>query len=126
MAESKISTYRDLLWTNPSPTSAYTYGTPVSSGANNYKEIEVIYKTAHVYNGYLSVNAPFVSGSHITLLAPTGGTGEFTGAITNGVRTISMMSNGALQIDQAIVMNANGPTSNNNYCIPYKIYGIKI
>lgn len=115
---------RTLLWTNPSPTSPMSSTTIVASGANVYDEIEVIYKTAHVYDGYQSVRAPFVSGGHITLFAPTGSTGEFTGTAYNAARTISMSTGGVLVADGAVVMDSGGTSTNNNMCIPYKVYGI--
>ena len=115
---------RTLLWTNPSPTSPMSSTTITASGANVYDEIEVIYKTAHVYDGYQSVKAPFVSGAHITLFAPTGSPGGFTGTAYNAVRTISMSTGGVLIADGAVVMDSGGTSTNNNMCIPYKVYGI--
>lgn len=119
------SEYRKLLWTNPNPTSAMSSVTIVASGADEYDAIEVVYKTAHIYNGYETALAPFVAGSHITLLAPSGTGGEFSGAIYNAVRTISMGAGGSLMVDDAIGMTSSGTTVNNNMCIPYKVYGIK-
>ena len=120
------SEYKKLLWTNPSPTSAMSGGTTiVASGADEYDAIEVEYKTAHIYDGYETASAPFVVGAHITLFAPSGLTGEFTGQSVNAVRTISMGAGGLLMVDGAIGMTSSGTTSNNNMCIPYKVYGIK-
>ena len=121
----RFSEYRKLLWTNPSPTSAMSGGTTiVASGADEYDAIEVEYKDAHVYDGYLSETSPFVVGGQIVLLAPTGTGGEYTGNIYNSIRTISMGSGGVLQANGAIGMTASGTVSNNNMCIPTKIYGI--
>lgn len=120
------SEYKKLLWTNPSPTSAMSGGTTiVASGADKYDAIEVEYKSAHIYDGYETASAPFVSGAHITLFAPAGTTGEFSGANYNAVRTISMGAGGLLMADGAIGMTSSGTTSNNNMCIPYRVYGIQ-
>ena len=120
------SEYKKLLWTNPSPTSAMSGGTTiVASGADEYDAIEVEYKTAHIYDGYETASAPFVVGAHITLFAPSGLTGEFTGQSVNAVRTISMGAGGLLMVDSAIAMYSGGTSTNNNMCIPYKVYGIK-
>lgn len=120
------SEYKKLLWTNPSPTSAMSGGTTiVASGADEYDAIEVEYKTAHIYDGYETASAPFVVGAHITLFAPAGTGGEFSGANYNAVRTISMGAGGVLMVDGAIGMTSSGTTGNNNMCIPYKVYGIK-
>lgn len=120
------SEYKKLLWTNPSPTSAMSGGTTiVASGADEYDAIEVEYKTAHIYDGYETASAPFVVGAHITLFAPPGLTGEFTGQSVNAVRTISMGAGGLLMVDSAIAMYSGGTSGNNNMCIPYKVYGIK-
>lgn len=115
---------KHLLWTNADPTSDMGVTTLVSSGANDYSFIEVVYKTAHIYNGYQSVSSPYIEGGHITLYAPTGSTGEFAGAIMNASRTIDM-SNGRLSTGSAVTMSTSGTSVNNNMCIPYKIYGIK-
>lgn len=116
--------YKTLLWTNPSPTSAMSAQQLVASGADAYDYIEVVFKTAHVYDGWFTAKAPYVSGTHITLFAPTGSTGEFTGTIMNAVRTISM-NNGVLSADSAGTLNTSGFSTNNNMCIPVYIYGIK-
>lgn len=120
------SEYKKLLWTNPNPTSAMSGGTTiVASGADEYDAIEVEYKTAHIYDGYETASAPFVVGAHITLFAPAGTGGEFSGANYNAVRTISMGAGGVLMVDGAVGMTSSGTTANNNMCIPYKVYGIK-
>ena len=116
---------RELLYTNPNPTSAMASQTLVASGADEYDAIEVIYKTAHVYDGYMTEISPFIAGAHITLLAPAGTLGEFAGNIYNAVRTISMATGGVLSADAASGMTSSGTTINNNMCIPYKIYGVK-
>lgn len=115
---------KTLLWTNPNPTDPMAVTTLVASGANAYATIEVVFKTANVYEGYHTAIAPYVEGGHITLCAPAGSTGEFTGTVVNAVRTISM-SNGKLTADSAATMGVSGVTANNNMCIPYKVYGIK-
>lgn len=117
--------FKTLLWTNPSPTSAMGAVTLVPSGADVYDDIEVIYKTAHIYNGYWTSRGPFSAGTYITMSATAGTGGEFSGAIYAGVRTISMFAGGKLQADGAIGMSSSGTVSNNNMCIPVKIYGIR-
>ena len=124
-AQGTPSEYKKLLWTNPSPTTSMSSETLVASGADEYDAIEVIYKTAHSYNGYMTETSSFIAGSHITLDVPAGTTGEFTGNIYNACRTISMLSGGELRADPAVGMTSSGTTVNNNMCIPYKIYGIK-
>ena len=125
-AQGTPSEYKKLLWSNANPTSAMSGGTTiVASGADEYDAIEVIYKTAHIYDGYETALSPFVAGAHITLLAPSGTGGEFSGAIYNAVRTISMGAGGVLMVDQAVGMNSTTTVTNNNMCIPYRVYGIK-
>ena len=126
MAVSKMPSKgsKTLLWTNPNPNAPMSATHLVESGADAYASIEVIYKTAYVYNGYQSVSSPYVENGHITLNAPTGSTGEFSGTVMNAVRTITM-SNGRLTADSALTMGVSGTSTNNNMCIPYKIYGIK-
>lgn len=119
------SNSKELLYINSSPTNPMTGNiTLVTAGANEYAYLEVIYKTAHVYNGYQSVSSQYIEGGHITLNAPTGSTGEFSGTVMNAVRTITM-SNGKLTADAAVTMGTGGVATNDNMCIPYKIYGIK-
>ena len=116
---------KTLLWTNPSPSSVMSQTQIVDSGADGYDYIEVIYKTAHIYNGYLTARAPYISGGHITLLAPSGSNGEFTGSIVNAIRTITM-SDGKLIADSGGTFNTSGFSSNNNMCIPVKVFGVKL
>lgn len=99
--------------------------TVMNSGADAYSSIEVVYKTAHIYNGFQTTKAPFIAGGHITLHAPAGAGGEFSGVIANAIRTVSMHASGALTVDDAVLMTPSGTTTNSNMCIPYKIYGYK-
>lgn len=114
---------RTLIYTNSAPTSPMSAATLVNSGAHLYDFIEVVFKTAHVYDGYQSVRTPYIEGGHITLCAPAGSTGEFSGTVLNAVRTITM-SSGALSAQDAATMGTGGTSVNSNMCIPYKIYGI--
>lgn len=116
MATSKIQTKRDLLWTNPSPTSSFGARTiSLDLSAYSYVEIE--------YNIWTNIQ-------HY----------ETTGAITKG-RTIRMAmysdyawyrtaqtSNSGVTFGEAKGYTSYGSSStvdNINALIPYKIWGIK-
>lgn len=123
------SEYKKLLWTNPSPTTAYTSGTPVSADvASQYDAIEISFM---LWTGYQSICAVdtavkgqamittsiassnnYVSGSRPDPLARAW---DFTAQ--NGVRIY-----GGVEANFAV---QGAYAQANHVLIPYQIYGIK-
>lgn len=117
--------YYTLLWTNSSPSSPMDAQTISAQGLSLYDEVEVLYESAHVYGGRLSQKASYESGAWITLIGLGGSTGEFTGSPAAYIRTVTMSAN-SLYIGNAVAGVDNSVyETNNNLCIPLKIYGIK-
>lgn len=103
------SEYRKLLWTNPSPSSAFGTQT-ISVDADEYDSIEV------EYNGTSAPLIMSVRNSTYYVMTPAyGGTPSYRGAklpTTNGVYFDECHKN-------------SGATIENSYLVPLHIYGIK-
>ena len=117
--------YYTLLWTNSSPSSPMGAQTVSTQGLSLYDEVEVLYESAHVYGGRLSQKASYENGKWITLIGLGGSTGEFTGNAAAYLRTVTMSAN-SVYIGNAVAgVDNSAYATNNNLCIPLKIYGIK-
>ena len=117
--------YYTLLWNNSSPSSPMDAQTINAQGLSLYDEVEVLYESAHVYGGRLSQKASYEDGAWITLIGLGGSTGEFTGNAAAYLRTVTMSAN-SLYIGNAVAgVDNSAYATNNNLCIPLKIYGIK-
>ena len=117
--------YYTLLWNNSSPSSPMGAQTINAQGLSLYDEVEVLYESAHVYGGRLSQKASYEDGAWITLIGLGGSTGEFTGNAAAYLRTVTMSAN-SLYIGNAVAgVDNSAYATNNNLCIPLKIYGIK-
>ena len=118
------SEYKKLLWSNSSPTSAFSPQT-ISIDLSGYDEIEV---HGINYTGFVSimptVNIPI--GSKGNLIGLAGSTGDSTGIGFLVARGITANSTG-ITISEAKGVGTNGSSwaVNNNNMIPTKIYGIK-
>lgn len=103
------SEYRKLLWTNPSPSSAFAAQT-ISVDADEYDSIEV------EYNGTSAPLIMSVRNSTYYVMTPAyGGTPSYRAAklpTTNGVYFDECHKN-------------SGATIENSYLVPLHIYGIK-
>lgn len=116
MATSKIRSNKDLLWTNPSPTSAFA-GRTISLDLSSYENIEIemagstsnansttqVFKMVVGIGGILSIAANTIWWRYVT---PRANGVEFGG----GYETTTYGS---------------GATANNGMMVPRKIYGIK-
>lgn len=117
--------YYTLLWNNSSPSSPMDAQTISAQGLSLYDEIEILYESAHVYGGRLSQKASYEDGKWITLIGLGGSTGEFSGNVAAYIRTVTMSAN-SLDIGNAVAgVDNSAYATNNNLCIPLKIYGIK-
>ena len=117
--------YCTLLWTNNSPSSPMDAQTVAAQGLSLYDEVEVLYESAHIYGGRLSQKASYEDGAWITLIGLGGSTGEFAGNPAAYLRTVTMSSD-SVYIGNAVAgVDNSAYTTNNNLCIPLKIYGIK-
>lgn len=113
------SEYRKLLWTNPSPTSAFSAQT-ISLDLSAYDDIEIFFVGGATNNNYAAAEQkfPINSGQLLTMFVS-----QATG-VPRPQRGLTITSTG-------IVFTAGGwtsgttYTSNDLYCVPLKIYGIK-
>ena len=102
-----------LLWTNPNPTSAFAAQT-IEMDLSEYKYVIVVAITAPNYdytpraNVILPVNSDY-SGFDIPIGATGGSCRRNLNSSTNGIKISAQLA----------------CSGNNNYVIPYKIYGIK-
>lgn len=110
------SEYRKLLWTNPSPAAAFAAQT-ISLDLSEYDEVEIVCRPYATQATYFATRG-IVNGDSV-IYSQTGygnpvriyGTQRAFTATSTGI-TFS----GGLDFAAA---------ADNNYCIPYKIYGIK-
>ena len=123
-AQGTPSEYRKLLWTNPSPTSAFAAQT-VISGADltEYDAFDIVMHAnmSNAQSGYSNIVTKGTSGTMVTGSAPSANDSWY------GVRKITIT-------DTSITFGNGGyyyltgggnDLNNNNYGIPYQIYGIK-
>lgn len=103
----------DLLWTNPSPTSAFSAQT-LSIDMNNYNMIFVIATSRTDLD--VRFSSSFKVGSYTARLCST-----FTGTNVYTTRNVNLTPT-SLGFEGGY----NGSTANNSYCIPMYIYGIKM
>lgn len=109
----------DLLWTNPSPTSAFASQT-VSIDTNDYEMVLVSFRasTATGYDYYVSVLVPV---KDVIFLAITTG--------NNRLRERKFAwTTGGLVFQNAYTYNsyASTPSVDNTVLVPYQIHGIKM
>lgn len=110
-----------LLWENPSPTAAFAAQT-IAMDLSGYDFVEIYFRQQYgdsnlVYtkclkdvNGYLSD----------TLASSVAGRGTYAFQ-----RSFSVASSGVTFNNCSFGYTGQSATTNNNYCIPVKIYGIK-
>lgn len=115
-AEGSSSEYRKLLWTNPSPTSAFSAQT-VSLDLSNYDDVEV---------EFMCWNTEQQEMASVTVAI--GASGRMVSPLAVcAFRKFSVTSTGvAFETAQAYPYYGNWAlATQNNACIPYHIYGIK-
>ena len=116
MAESKILTYKDLLWTNPNPSSGSFTDTTISLDLSKYRYVEVWYRDGSYVGGYKTINIEI--GVNIYIFSSTGPTcARQCVTTTSSIRFYTGVSYGAY--------GGNSATSSGAIIIPYKIYGVK-
>lgn len=123
MATSTIKAGKTLLWTNASPTAAFSEQT-VALDLSNYGSVEVIYKLHAGQSVYVAPQRVTKDIETITVSA-SGAAGFFAGAIAMLARSASLVSSG-VHFSAASLATTSAAWSVDNLClIPYKIYGIK-
>lgn len=114
-----------VLWTNPSPTSTWTYTQMInlSDDYTNYKYLKVIFRKHTSDNSKRSVLIPtdeFAISSTGTPLTYTMGYQSTTALM---VRRI--LSDDSTTMHVSTCRQVNGTQSNDNQIIPYQIIGLK-
>lgn len=109
------SEYKKLLWTNPSPSSAFA-GQTITLDLSDYDEIEIEYQDNQYVGINKSVSTTVGASSYI-----------FTTAGGSGARQVTVNAN-SIEFGAGIYYSSyggGGSTTNNGVCIPSYIYGIK-
>jgi len=117
-AEGGPSEYRKLLWTNPSPNSAFASQTITISNLTDYSGIEIVAEYGLQDVNKLLNTSAFPNGGLGSIIASQGSGGAFC------MRTVTINGNQVTIGDGALISGASVSVSNKN-CIPIKIYGIK-
>lgn len=105
--------YRELLWTNPSPTATFTAKTILNNGIlNKYYKVGIqYYFSSNRYEAYTEVDKGQIGYMQIVS----------TTSNRTGGRTANFSDNG-------IAFGAgmyNGSETANGYVIPYRVYGFR-
>lgn len=119
-----------VLWTNPSPSASFTAGyITLSDSCFNYDAIKIEYKVQTTSEKAISVISPkevFVSPDGVVYRV------SMTTNIINGssvyVRTayrypLTDTTGKSVYIESGLLINSSG--TNDSYCIPVNIYGLK-
>lgn len=119
---------RDLLWTNPNPTSAFSSQTIALDTTYDAYEVEYSGYVGDVSQADLKFLLKFAS-PRSALTYVTGGTGIVSGTIWIGKRVVRVVSGSGLNFDDVWGL-AGGAASWQKYtantaCVPTKIYGIR-
>lgn len=119
MAESKISTYKDLLWTNPNPKSNFS-AQDITINWQQYKMLEIYYENDLTGDIVILDSVKFIpiNGKAGYVFAANGPT---------GYRAFTMYSTYIHFTEGYYYATYGGgnPTVANGKVVPYQIYGIR-
>lgn len=108
----------DLLWTNPSPSSSFA-SQIISLDLSNYTMVGIIYRIVASGTNVSHLYFNVIGDSTIRHKSSDGLTIQ---------RTIVSISSTSIQFGDCATWtsyNTSSITTNNNYMVPYQIYGIK-
>ena len=126
LTKGKESLQMDLLWTNPDPNSAFTPQT-ISLDLSSYSMVYIVFKISSdagytLLGGSLGLKRDTLNDTDNTFVFGIQNNTAGSGFVYYAQRNYGVSSSGIIF---SIGMNAFSGATQNNYGIPYQIYGIK-